>query len=212
MITKEQVRAAYQQFFSKTHDGPEAWNRTLEKLSGPFSRDLDEAGQERRNQIVKFLYEVQKEVELEMGDPYRVAVRDAMKEIRRQKVVIWARKEYQEFYKAVVEEVRRAAGFLKAGPKKQDWSPRDVPMQGDTPPKDIEEALERTDPPTLFISFQEDGQLGGTYIDRPDYFQSWGAATASLWISSDLTYDEIEHEVEEALGELEIWDQEQDEA
>lgn len=201
-IAKRLVRETYRKFYREIRVSTEAWNRTLETL-------VPKIGPARR-QVSALLMDVVKQVELEEGDPYRMAVKTAMDSLRTQDAVKRGREAYEDFYQAIVEAVRRAAGFLKSKEKKQDWSPRNIPMQGETPPRSIEEALERSDPPSLFITFSEDGQLRGVSVDYPDSFRGWGAATAVIPVSADLSDAQIEDAVEEALGELEIWDQELD--
>lgn len=88
-ITKAKVEASFRKHFQATKDEGQAWNLALEELAGPYDPDSPK----KRHLVSDFLHQVSAKVALEEGDPYRVAVAEAMKDLKKEGRLLDAIKE-----------------------------------------------------------------------------------------------------------------------
>lgn len=195
-ISLARVKEAYVRHFKRTRDWAEAHNATLDELAPPFSQEMSDLEFERRKAVAHAISRVYKEAEIEAGDPYRLAVNSAMADLKRDGALEAAKAGYAEAMGIATD----LAKPRKPRGRKQDWAPK--------PRKPASEELEPQERPdlNLYLEFSDEGELRHWTIDAPDYYQGHGGPLGVVSLHEDLTWDDIEKGVEEALEDVEFED------
>jgi hypothetical protein len=188
------VKEVYLRHFKRTREWGEAHNATLDELAPPFSREMSDQDFERRKAVGDAIGKVYKEAELEAGDPYRLAVKSAMEDLKRDDALDLAKAEYASAIEAAIE----VASPRKPRGRKQDWTPKAKQPSA--------EELEPEEKPdlNLYLEFNDEGQLRGWTIDAPDYYPGHGGPLGVVSLHEDLTWEDIETGVEEGLEDVEF--------
>lgn len=197
-VTKEEVLKVYKKYFEAVRESAEAHNRTLEELAPLFSREMSDEDVAKRMKVADLIRDVQREVETELGDPFWLAVNDAMESLKRDDALAAVHATWRNIVKEAEIEFRR----YRVSPL--DWSPRKLPVTSGLKLKSVEDLLERVEGPYLYVMFNDDGSLDGWAIHYSDYWSGHGGPVAAVGVHDAVTWDDIEREVSNALGEAEI--------
>lgn len=197
-MTKEKVKETYKRHFEAVRESAEAHNRTLEELAPLYSRDMSEEDAEKRRKVVDLIRVVQRQVETEFGDPFWLAVDAAMESLKRDNVLEAVHEAWRDIVKTAEDEFRR----YRKSPL--DWSPKELKVTERFKPKSVEDILERIEGPNLYVMFDDDGSLYGWTIDHSHYWQGHGGPVAAVGVHDSVTWDDIEDEISNELGEAEI--------
>lgn len=108
----------------------DAWNATLDELASPRDFPSKEERFERRRLIAHALYSVAPKVALRGGDSYRVAVRDAVRELKSEGLLIKALKkawkdvlaEYPRGYREDIESEMYGIVMFDRKGRLQSWT------------------------------------------------------------------------------------------
>lgn len=184
--TEKEIRETFRKHFAETKQSAEAHNRTVDELAGKFHPDMPEAAVEERRRVSELLWGITDEIELEMGDPFQVAVHEAVESLKRDDVAAKAR----DYWKEILAEATK----IPKGPK--EWTPRREELE--------EEAAEGIEGPYLYVLFDDRGGLEGWTIDFPDYFRGHGGPVAAVPVSASVDYGDIESEIAETLSQADI--------
>lgn len=203
--TIERVKEAYRRHYLSTKSTTEAWNRTLEELAGPFNPDASDESIAFRKKVGDLLMKLSHELNYELGDPYEVAVHEAVEALRRDRVAEIAAEEYKKALEDIKSGVREKKGLNQPkGPK--EWRPKiKAERMEEEAEEAIEEEMENREFPTLFITFYDKGGLEGWQIEWPDYWHGHGGPTAQVFLHEKLDYDDIRRGISEAFESVD-WD------
>lgn len=206
--TREEVREAYKKNFEELRDSAGAWNRTLDQFF-PIGPGTSEEEMNERHKVADILHDIQRKVDLELGDPFELAVRDAMKQLRRDRITNVAKEEWKKVLAALREQLKteptREIVHPPPGPKEW-WPGMKREKRVERRRKTMDEMIEQLEGPNLYILFTNKGVLDGWTIDYPDYFRGHGGPIAVIPVSDRITYAEIESEVGNTLGEWVDWE------
>lgn len=193
-ISLERVKEVYLRHFRKTREWADAHNATLDELAPPFSQEMSEHDFLTRKAVADAIGKVYKEAELEAGDPYRLAIKSAMADLKRGNALDAAKAEYAEAMGIATDMAKPR----KPRGRKQDWTPK--------PRKPSSQELEPEELPdlNLYLEFSDEGDLRGWTIDAPDYYQGHSGPLGVVSLHMDLDWDDIEREVEGALEDVEF--------
>lgn len=193
-IPRSRVKETYLRHFIRTRDWGDAHNATMDELAPPFSQDMSDQDFAARKAVADAIGQVYKEAEIEAGDPYRLAVKSAMDDLRRDNALAGAKAEYASAM-GIATDVAKPR---KPKGRKQDWAPK--------PRKPASEELEPEEKPdlNLYLEFNDAGELRHWTIDAPDYYQGHRGPLGVLSLHEELTWDDIEKGVEEALEDVEF--------
>lgn len=184
-VDRDRIREIYLARYAETRDSADAWNAVIERLS-PLPADPSEEESRTRREVADALAEMQDALLLEAGDPLALAVEEAMTRLRAADVV----REARDFWRRVLEDVRASR---RPGKRRQDWAP-------DAEREAREAAEKMEDIPHLHVYFDEEGGMEGYKFEWADYETRRAAAVASVPLSEEIDYDEIEREIGEALA------------
>jgi hypothetical protein len=215
MATKGEVERSYRKHFRALKNSGQAWNAVLEELAPAYSPEMPEAEWEKRREISDMIRKISKKIALEAGDPLEVAVHEAVRRLRADDAVGAAKASYKD----LVEEAKKA---LEEDPTKEIVHPKPGPLEWRpgmvrTPriekrAKTLDEILEKTEGPYLYVMFDDEGGFEGWTIDYPQYWQGHGGPTAAVLVHDRLTYKEIESEIGETLAQSDIdWEKGEEE-
>lgn len=101
MIRKPSLARTFGRHYRKTRDETAAHNATLDELAGPYDPKNPSSG-ERRRALGPEISRVSKKVAIRHGDPFHVAVRNAMRQLKAEGFV----KALKDSWKDVVREAR----------------------------------------------------------------------------------------------------------
>lgn len=105
---EKEVARAFEEAYKATGNGTDAYNKVLDEVGGKYDPEAFPREAEKRRAVGDALRRIQKGVMLKLKDPFELAVQDAMKSLRRGKVVSHANAEYKEFDKANEDDVSEA--------------------------------------------------------------------------------------------------------
>lgn len=205
--TINKVRETYRKHFKALGDSASAWNATLDELGGVYDGNApDDVVSDRRHKMVEHLHKVQREVDLEEGDPYELAMHAAIEALKKDRVETAARDEYRKALDEIKAKIREDYPEKRKGPK--EWSPR---KKGDVYEEELEELLQKELESgdlnlSLFITFDDYGGLKGWTIEHPDYRHGHAGPVAQVFVSDRTDYDEIRSAIAEAFEGID-WDE-----
>lgn len=199
---EERVKAAYRRHFEDTRKWADAWNKTLEEVSGSYDPEASEERHQLREQVGQILRKVRSDIEADLGDPYALAMRVAMEDLKRDRVLEAIHRAYREELQGIKNELLKKHGSNgPRGPK--EWRPKGGRLKdpSEAVEKEMEKAFEK-DPfdLSLKIGFDSKGGLIGWRIGYPS--ESVGYYSAVLTISDQTDYNDIERAIEEAFESI----------
>lgn len=204
---EKRVKAAYRRHYEGTKDATEAWNKTLEEIS-PLDRDASEEEQDLRHRVGKILMKESRELDYELGDPYEVAIRTAIDDLKQDRVAEILGEEYRKTIEERKSEIRKKTkSAIPKGPK--EWSPnKQRPLSEQEVESELERENENTsgEDLTLYVMFDEKGGLEGWKTDYPSYWPGHSGPTAQISVHENLDYDEIRTGISEAFEQLD-WEE-----
>lgn len=198
---EKRVKAAYRRHFEDTRKSSDAWNRTLADVVGNYDPDAPEEQHRLQETVVQILRKITREVEVDAGDPFALAVEAALRDLRGDKAAEEVQADWRRYDKDRRERIRDEKKLrVPEGPK--EWTPNK-----DRKEKELERAVERErendpDDSTLYIMFNQKGALQGWKIDYPSYWPGHSGPVATVSASDTIDYDEIRDAIEEALHYL----------
>lgn len=202
--TLTKVRETYRKHFKALKDSSSAWNATLEEIAGPYDRNTADEVNDLRKKVAKYLYKIQREVDLEEGDPYEMAIHAAIEALKKDRVETAARDAYRSAMEEIKADIRKNNPHQRTGPK--EWSPKRKGMTEEQVEGALDDALQVRDfNLSLFITFDDYGGLKGWTIEHPDYWHGHAGAVAQVFISDRTDYAEIRTAIAEAFQDIN-WD------
>lgn len=206
--TLTQVRETYRKHFKALKDSSSTWNATLNELVGPYDRNnADEVN--LREKVMKHLYKVQRQVDLEEGDPYETAIHTAIEALKKDRVESAALAAYVSATEEIKADIRKKGPKVRKGPK--EWSPRKRGMSEEEVEEALEEELYKGGfDLSLFIMFDDKGGLQDWTIEHPDYWRGHDGPVAQVPISAGIDYAEVRTAISEAFQSID-WDEVQKE-
>lgn len=197
MTLEEQVKDAYKRHYVATKDTAAAHNETLRELVGPFDPDESDEKQALRKEVLHILSENRDELDAEVGDPYALAMRAAIRDLTRVGAIDEAKMQYRRH----ALDVKKSLGpKRKRGPK--EWRPH--PLPGLTE-EELERKFEKEMEPydmSLIVEFDDKGGLEHWTIDSSQHYHGHAGPTAWVSLFENLDSDDVRRAISEAFESI----------